>query len=361
MMAGDERDSAAEDREPTEAFPVTGGGDSEPTGARGVTGGGHREPSGGHGVTGGDDTATDPQDLVTAGEDRPGLERRSRVLLRAYPAAYRRERGEEIVGTLLEATPEGRTWPLSRDVRALAVGGLKARAALNRQRTVGANLRVAVMAGLATYLSFWIATCLVGVVKWFVPNSLYPYGWTSWPAVVYALLAGATVVLAWTAPRVWVVAGALAASATMITLALTNSGWLGPPLVQVLSLAGLAALAPGAGHPSRHWLWLPSVIAVMLPLWELGVGYSWLGYSWGFLSPGLPQLIIVAGAILWIGIDARLIVAVLTYVAVSGLQVPAEEISSGFSALASLFLLVVAVLAAPAVWLLWRQSAHKVG
>ena len=33
------------------------------------------------------------------------LERRARTLLRAYPADYRRDRAEEVIGTLLEATP----------------------------------------------------------------------------------------------------------------------------------------------------------------------------------------------------------------------------------------------------------------
>jgi hypothetical protein len=39
------------------------------------------------------------------------LERCVRALLLAYPAQYRRERGEEIVGTLLEAAPPGRRFP----------------------------------------------------------------------------------------------------------------------------------------------------------------------------------------------------------------------------------------------------------
>ena len=55
------------------------------------------------------------------------LERRSRWLLRAYPARYRRERGEEILGTLLEDSPPGRRWPSPRDARALIMGGLRVR------------------------------------------------------------------------------------------------------------------------------------------------------------------------------------------------------------------------------------------
>ena len=55
------------------------------------------------------------------------LERRCRWLLRAYPAWYRCRRGEEMLGTLLEASPPGRSWPSFRDARALVIGGLRVR------------------------------------------------------------------------------------------------------------------------------------------------------------------------------------------------------------------------------------------
>jgi hypothetical protein len=55
------------------------------------------------------------------------LERRCRLLLRAYPAWYRRKRAEEMLGTLLEASPPGRRWPSFRDARALVIGGLRVR------------------------------------------------------------------------------------------------------------------------------------------------------------------------------------------------------------------------------------------
>jgi hypothetical protein len=56
------------------------------------------------------------------------LERRCRWLLRAYPAWYRRTRGEEMLGTLLEASPPGRRWPSALDARALVIGGLRVQA-----------------------------------------------------------------------------------------------------------------------------------------------------------------------------------------------------------------------------------------
>jgi hypothetical protein len=56
-----------------------------------------------------------------------GLERRCRWLLRAYPAWYRRDRGGEMLGTLLEASPPGARWPPFRYARALVIGGLRVR------------------------------------------------------------------------------------------------------------------------------------------------------------------------------------------------------------------------------------------
>lgn len=66
-----------------------------------------------------------------------GLESRARVLLRCYPPSYRSDRGEEMLGTLLEASPPRRNWPAPRDARSLIAGGLRARAALNRRLPAG--------------------------------------------------------------------------------------------------------------------------------------------------------------------------------------------------------------------------------
>jgi len=55
------------------------------------------------------------------------LERNCRWLLLAHPAWYRRRRGEEMLGTLLEAYPPGGRWPSFRDARALITGGVRVR------------------------------------------------------------------------------------------------------------------------------------------------------------------------------------------------------------------------------------------
>ncbi len=61
------------------------------------------------------------------------LEWRCRWLLHAYPAWYRRQRGEEMLGTLMEASPAGRRWPSLRDIRAMLIGGLRVRACQHRR------------------------------------------------------------------------------------------------------------------------------------------------------------------------------------------------------------------------------------
>jgi hypothetical protein len=60
------------------------------------------------------------------------LERRYRALLRAYPRAYRAERGDEIVGTLLDDSRPDQQWPSRRDVGALVLGGLRQRTGADR-------------------------------------------------------------------------------------------------------------------------------------------------------------------------------------------------------------------------------------
>jgi len=123
--------------------------------------------------------------MSASGADRVSrFERHCGLLLRAYPAAYRSERGEEIIGTLLQTTPEGREWPLLRDIRGLVAGGLSARAALSRRNTTAANLRIAVLVGIAAYLGFAVAGQLVAVAagygdtnffRWVSPAPFGPF------------------------------------------------------------------------------------------------------------------------------------------------------------------------------------------
>jgi hypothetical protein len=57
------------------------------------------------------------------------LARRYERLLEAYPESYRAERGQEILGTLLEGAKPGQRWPSAREAVALVRGGLWTRLA----------------------------------------------------------------------------------------------------------------------------------------------------------------------------------------------------------------------------------------
>ena len=282
-----------------------------------------------------------------AGADRvTALERRSRRLLRAYPAAYRRERGEEIISTLLEATPADRTWPRPRDARALIVGGLKARAAQNRHLTTADNLRIAVMVGVALYLAVWIGVYLRTAA---IESGLHSPPGMRWQAAIIGLPVAATVVLAWTAPRLVVLAGAVPAAAAVCYFMVMQTDLIGTGVIQLASLAGLVALRPRTARPSRRWWWLLGLLGAATALPPLMYMYPYLTSNTLILAIGVIS-------IAWIGIDARLPLAVMIYFTLTMLQFAAESIvGPGLSWLLPLFIFVA--VAASAVWLLRRQSA----
>src|SRR6184192_4183478 len=86
---------------------------------------------------------TDPADA----ERRSRLSRRYRRWLLAYPRAFRRERGPEVLGTLLDLS-EGRDRPARRQVTSLLYRGLVTRFALGR-RTVLVAVLAALLVGVS--------------------------------------------------------------------------------------------------------------------------------------------------------------------------------------------------------------------
>jgi len=277
------------------------------------------------------------------------LERHARQLLRVYPAAYRSERGEEIIGTLLEATPEGVAWPLPRDIRGLTSGGLRARAMQNRQRTTTANVRLAALVGVAAYL----AQLATAVLKIFVRYQLAsgwqsqysPYGWPLAAGMVVMLLTVATVWLS--SRRAAVVLGALSAATAVTYAGPWRSGADTTGIAYLLSLAAMIMLANSRSRPGLRWLWLVG-LAVAVPL-----------VPWPVLSGGV---LLAAGiaSIAWVAVDARPFLALVVYFLAGALPVAISNVVSGVGIVGPVVLLgVAAAVTAPALWLLWRQSARS--
>jgi hypothetical protein len=290
--------------------------------------------------------------MSTPSDDRMSkLERRCRMLLRAYPAAYRSERGEEIIGTLLEATPPGRAWPRSRDLRSLLAGSLRARAAQNRERTTAANLRVAALAGIAAY----VALSATSVLREFIRYQLI-LGWGSqfqpypWPLAAGMILMLVAVALVWLSGRRGVVlCGALPAAA-----AISYAGPWGPVVSATFiaylgCLAAMVALASGRCRPGWRWL-LPVGLAAAVPLVPALAG----------VAPLMAVMLVLgAVAIAWIAVDARPALAACVFFMAEMLPIAIDNVLSGAGVLDLLpFLAIAAVIAAPVVWLLHRQSAR---
>jgi hypothetical protein len=281
------------------------------------------------------------------------LERRCRVLLRAYPAEYRRERGEEIITTLMEASPEGRSRLSLRDARSLVAGGLRARAALNRRFTTAVNLRLAVLAGISIYLGAIAAGDVDDFVVSQIDRGVPTYGPFGWPALVAGLLIGVLVVLVWLARRPVVIGAAALAAAAAASYVGFSSRQIGFVVVELVCLVAVVALTVRAQRRSSAWLWLVGAVVATLFL----PGYlQFVTYRWTSIALGL-EISFVVIALACVVIDARLLVAVATYLLLLSVPVMLDELSWGVNNwFDNPTLLFACAVAALAVWQLRRQS-----
>jgi uncharacterized membrane protein len=232
-----------------------------------------------------------------------GLERAYRWLLYAYPAWYRRERGDEMLDTLLAAAPHGRTWLSLRDSAALILGGLRVRAGQNRRLTTATNLRLAVLFGVALWLSERMSSDLgFAALMWLHSVPAGHSGYLLFSGLAILAAAGA----AWLTPRPVAVAVALAAAA--VCAYSSQSPWwlLGEPAM----LVALALLALGKERMPRSWLWLFGIVIagqILTLLIEFGLGSP--SYLTSQLLNNLP-LVLVGAVMLWAVVDARPAIAV---------------------------------------------------
>jgi hypothetical protein len=187
------------------------------------------------------------------------LERRVRLLLHAYPPGYRADRGAEMLGTLLEATPDGRDWPSARDSWSLLAGGTRARRASNRQPGPATSLRQAAVLGLALYLSLRSA-------EFFIGDPLIRAHGTP---ILAGLLLAATVLAVWAGHRTLLVT--TAAASLSVLAYYWYSYWATPAfryqrpfewtalqlisaMPLLLAMLALVHLARRDGRPPRSWL-----------------------------------------------------------------------------------------------------------
>ena len=236
---------------------------------------------------------------MTGSSGMTGSERGYWWLLHAYPAWYRRARGDEMLDTLLAAAPDDQAWPSLRDAWALILGGLRVRAGLSRRLTTGAGLRQAVSLGIMLWLAGQAGSIMSSpVAAWlgWIPVS---YGWAGHGAF-WGLLVLAVAVAAWFAPRP--VAATVAMAAAFGFQVRNDSLWslLGAPAI----LTALALLVAGGERMPRSWLWLLGMEFAGKTLMMLS---GWVHEPLYFLSGALNDLswIVLAAVVLWAVVDAR--------------------------------------------------------
>jgi hypothetical protein len=279
------------------------------------------------------------------------LERRCRRLLRSYPRWYRRQRGEEMLATLLEASQPGQRWPSARDVRALIIGGLRVRATQDQRLTTAANLRLAAQLGAALTLLLLIAGNLTSVIL--IWGHLYSSNTGTGYWLGYGLLGLAAVVAAWFAPRPVVAVLALAAAGEWV--------YWGDRVMAILPaglLVMLAVLVFLGERMPRSWLWLAgglfvvNVLQALTPVAPLYYFYTALVF--------VPW-IILGIVVLWAFVDARPAMAMAISIACTYLASDLlNYVGYGVRPLTSSPLLVpaaaAAVLASGSFWRLRRQA-----
>jgi uncharacterized protein (TIGR03382 family) len=279
---------------------------------------------------------------VSGGDDVNRLERRARRLLRAYPPEYRASRGEEITGTLLEATPPDRNWPPARDTVSVIVAGLRARRDANLRQGLPVSLRQAAVLGIAMFLVQIPCDLLGTVVDEAVSGrgfGLPPdYAWELLPAAVLV-----TVILAaaWYGRRSLVAVPAVAAATAAVVYYLAGRSPSQGNVVLILAwpvvsaLAVLMPLTSRTARPPRSLLWL-----VCLPLGLTlldGLAYA-VPFHIDYALPVRPvgpavllfpfttylSLVTVAVAVCWLVTDVRplagLVLMFLLYRAVYAFQ-----------------------------------------
>jgi hypothetical protein len=293
----------------------------------------------------------------------PGkLERRARALLRAYPAEYRHGRAEEIIGTLLEAAPPGRSLPPAREAWSLITGGGTARATRNRRPGATANLRLALLLGMSIYLGAEFGLTFVGIVLGFFPGD-----GAFWLTDTQLALGLAAALAPWLGSRAAATALAIPAGALVAYGELSGNHGGGPTMSVaelLIVMAALAALSGGPVRLPRSWLWLPGAFPLALAagrllslLHVLGPGPDLLGYL------ELGALVLLAVVVTcWLATDPRPAFALCLAVLLQVVMVTLPELAYGdpfliphLEFLLIVFAIVLPVLL-PAAWLLLRRQ-----
>ena len=203
------------------------------------------------------------------------LERRYRLLMRSYPQAWLGERGEALIGTLMEISEPGQQWPKPREASSLLLSGIRVRAGVDRLESPGRAWRDSTRPALVLLLALQIVVQIWLTVLSFGDLDGAPVTWQllAKPAVTCAIAGGAALALLAARARLGVALALL--TPLPAVLPPFNHTWDNYFVFLVvlwwLPIIGLAIpmlRRPSAPSPSRWQLALPLLVlaSLLLPL-----------------------------------------------------------------------------------------------
>ncbi|WP_435205144.1 hypothetical protein [Micromonospora sp. bgisy143] len=259
------------------------------------------------------------------------LERRYRLLLRAYPAAYRRERADELIDTLIGDESTTRRWPDVRQSTALIRGGLRVHGGSTALRPTAVLLWQGIHLGAMAVLALGALIGLDDLVD------AFQFGGFSDPltvlrnqvvnevmvgAVLVALVAGRT-----RAAAVLVVAAAVVP--TVISPYLVFNGlpqWWAPVVATPLILVSLRRPADVQPVPRANAVLVTAGLLVLHLISAEGLRVVDMGAR----LVAATMVIVGAAAFLWVATaDQRLLIAVVPTLLLGTLHQLGNSVSAG--------------------------------
>ncbi|MFI7302898.1 hypothetical protein ACIBM8_06750 [Micromonospora aurantiaca] len=241
------------------------------------------------------------------------LEKRYRMLLRAYPAGYRRERADELIDTLIGDEPTTRRWPSARQAASLVRGGLRVYGGSTAARPTAVLFWQGIHLGAVAVLALGVLIGLDDIVE------AFQFGGLSDPLTVLrdqgvhevVLIAALVALVAGRARTAAVLAVAAAVVPTVISQYLFLNGlpqWWAPVVAAPLIVLGLRRPADVPPAPRTNAV---LVTAGVLALHLIPAG----GLR---MVDAVPRIVaavmVIAGvaAFLWVATaDQRLLIAVV--------------------------------------------------
>jgi hypothetical protein len=168
------------------------------------------------------------------------------LALRAYPRAYRAERGNEVMTTLVESTETASWWSVGADGLDLIVQGMRVRMALGPDRYAGRVLMLAALPGFVMAAAYAVVQLAFGEVAPTLPTHFGPFQ-TVGAAVYFVWILGALGALV--KPRYQQRLAAICILASAVSVPVGDAFFARPLLRVLVVLVGLglpSLLAPSA-------------------------------------------------------------------------------------------------------------------